>query len=52
MFAASPQEALKMYEEATNNHVFENVRRLIREDAIYYFSNETVQGHKIGRAHV
>lgn len=46
MFASSPQEALKMYEEATNTHEFENVRRLIREDAIYYFSKETVQGHK------
>ncbi|MGM0834776.1 MAG: YybH family protein [Bacillota bacterium] len=46
MFATSPQEALKMYEEATNTHEFENVRRLLREDAIYYFSDETVQGHK------
>jgi ketosteroid isomerase-like protein len=44
--ASTPYEALQMYEEATNTHNFKNVSKLIREDAVYYFSDETVQGHQ------
>lgn len=46
MLASSPHGALKMYEEATNTHDFENVCKLIKEDAVYYFSDDTVKGHK------
>lgn len=45
MSASTPQEALKEYEKATNSHLFENVSDLIHEDAIYYFSDQTVRGH-------
>ncbi|RLQ94323.1 YybH family protein [Falsibacillus albus] len=44
MFASSPQEALTMYEKATNSHDFDNVCKLISEDAVYFFSDETVKG--------
>lgn|SRR5699024_562108 len=45
MLASTPQEAMKEYENATNSHIFENVAKLIDEDAIYYFSDETIRGH-------
>lgn len=34
----------KEYEVATNSHIFENVRPLIAEDAIYWFSDGTHVG--------
>jgi len=33
-----------MYEKATNSHDFTQVRPLIAEDALYYFSDETLTG--------
>ncbi|MCA0983537.1 nuclear transport factor 2 family protein [Halobacillus yeomjeoni] len=46
MFASTPQEALKLLEEATNTHNFKNVSELISEEAVYYFSDEIVYGHE------
>jgi ketosteroid isomerase-like protein len=37
---------LKEYEVATNSHVFDNVRPLITEDAVYWFSDGTHVGIK------
>lgn len=44
MSASTPQDTLRMYEEATNTHVFDHVAPLISDDAVYFFSDETVTG--------
>lgn len=35
---------IKAYEDATNSHDFNNVRPLVEDDAIYYFSEGTYKG--------
>lgn len=37
-------EFLARYERATNSHDFDNVRPLIAADAVYFFSNENLNG--------
>jgi len=35
------EEALQKYIEATNTHNFENVKKLLHKDAVYWFSDKT-----------
>jgi len=35
------QQALKQYIEATNTHHFENVKKLLHPEAVYWFSDRT-----------
>ncbi|RJX39257.1 nuclear transport factor 2 family protein [Paenibacillus pinisoli] len=37
----SHQQALKQYIEATNTHHFENVKKLLHPEAVYWFSDRT-----------
>jgi len=37
----SHQQALKQYIEATNTHRFENVKKLLHPEAVYWFSDRT-----------
>lgn len=41
---AEVEAFLKEYERTTNTHDFNNVRPLIAEDAVYFFSERTLKG--------
>ena len=46
MVAVSCRKALEQYIQATNTHEFENVKKLLHPDAVYWFSDETCSGVK------
>jgi len=39
-------DILNSYIQATNTHDFNEVRKLIHPDAVYYFTNHTCKGHQ------
>lgn len=41
----TPQDALHTYIEATNTHVFENVRQVLHDDALFWFTSQTCRTH-------
>ncbi|MBM7578736.1 YybH family protein [Jeotgalibacillus terrae] len=39
------QDTLQAYIEATNTHDFENVRQVLHDDALFWFTNQTCRTH-------
>ncbi|MEC1241771.1 DUF4440 domain-containing protein, partial [Bacillus paralicheniformis] len=37
----SCRKALEQYIQATNTHEFENVKKILHPDAVYWFSDQT-----------